>query len=83
MMTQGVASHLSEAQINPIQINDLLARHLAGDFGDLPSEDRAENKRAIRDGNRILSAYQLGSARVWIITESDRSATTVLFPEEY
>ncbi|MCA9983710.1 MAG: hypothetical protein KDE59_05430, partial [Anaerolineales bacterium] len=65
-----------------------LARHLSGDWGCLDAFDRQQNNQAIREGLRILSAYDVpvpGSetARIWIITEVDRSATTVLLPEEY
>ena len=59
-------------------------RHLNGDWGDLDQEDKLANERALRDGERILSAYNLPSGeRIWIITEWDRSATTILLPEEY
>ena len=63
----------------------LLARHAVGDWGDVGPEDWQANERAVRDGDRVLSAYQVGEdgERVWVITEWDRSATTVLRPEEY
>lgn len=63
----------------------LLARHVTGDWGELDAEDRAANDRAAQSGeDRILSAYDLASgARIWIITEWDRSVTTLLLPEEY
>lgn len=61
-----------------------LARHLHGDWGDLSDEDKAENELSLKKGYRLLSAYQLGpDTRIWIITERDRSATTILLPEEY
>jgi len=61
-----------------------LERHAAGDWGDLCEEDRQENERALREGDRLFSAYQEeGLRKIWIITEWDRSATTILFPEEY
>lgn len=59
-----------------------LARHVTGDWGD--ADDRLENERSIQNGYRLLSAYLLGDGtRIWIITEADRSATTILLPEEY
>jgi hypothetical protein len=63
----------------------LLARHVTGDWGELDKEDRAANDRAWESGeDRILSAYNLpGDWRIWIITEWDRSVTTLLLPEEY
>lgn len=68
---------------NRASVIDLLARHVRGDWGDLEAEDIAANNAAVADGDRLLSAYQLARGRVWVITESDRSATTVLLPEEY
>jgi hypothetical protein len=62
---------------------DLLARHATGDWGDLCAFDRRQNQIALRDGYRILSSYEVSTGRVWIITEADRSVTTILLPEEY
>lgn len=63
----------------------LLARHIHGDWGDLSAEDLASNELALLTGKRLLSSYDLpgGSGKVWIITEADRSVTTILLPEEY
>jgi hypothetical protein len=62
----------------------LLDRHSTGDWGDdLPAEDVKANEDAVKYGDRLLSAYTVGCERVWIITESDRSVTTLLLPEEY
>ena len=59
-------------------------RHATGDWGELDDEDRLANERALRDGSRLLSVYRTESGtRFWIITEADRSATTVLLPEDY
>ena len=60
-----------------------LARHATGDWGDLCAFDRRQNEIALRDGYRVLSSYPVGGERVWIITETDRSITTILLPEEY
>jgi len=61
-----------------------LQRHLAGDWGGVPPEDAATNEIALTDGDRVLSAYgPSGGGRVWVITEGDRSATTLLLPEDY
>lgn len=61
-----------------------LARHASGDWGDVCAEDARANVAALADGTRLLSAYHLADrTKVWIITEADRSATTVLLPEEY
>ena len=72
------------AQITQSQITSALARHVAGDWGDLGAEDKQVNDQAVRDGTRILSAYQAANGtKFWISTEADRSATTVLLPEDY
>lgn len=60
-----------------------LARHAAGDWGELCEADRRENVLSLEHGWRVLSSYPVGDAKVWVITEADRSATTLLLPEEY
>ncbi|HZB08250.1 MAG TPA: hypothetical protein VE525_03945 [Rubrobacter sp.] len=62
---------------------DLLVRHATGDWGDLCAFDRHQNQIALRDGYRVLSSYEVPAGRVWIITEANRSVTTILLPEEY
>jgi hypothetical protein len=63
---------------------EFLCRHAAGDWGELCDEDKAENELSIKAGFRILSAYRTSlDEKIWIITEADRSATTVLLPAEY
>ena len=74
----------AESTVTESLAASLLARHVAGDWGDVDAEDRAANERALKDGSRLLSAYELPTGeRVWIITEADRSATTLLLPHEY
>lgn len=66
------------------EIVDALMRHASGDWGDLDPEDKQANDDAILHGGRILSAYTSSDGiRFWIITEADRSMTTILLPEEY
>jgi hypothetical protein len=62
---------------------EYLARHAAGDWGELCAFDRRQNEIAMREGYRVLSSYEVPQGRVWVITEADRSVTTVLLPEEY
>ena len=63
---------------------DLLQRHQRGDWGSVPIEDAEENRNSIETGCRILSSYFLNATeRLWIITEADRSVTTLLLPDEY
>jgi hypothetical protein len=79
--TPGALLALSEAGQTP---QEFLDRHVAGDWGELDEEDRQENELSVAEGFRILSAYRLrDDARIWVITEADRSATTLLLPEEY
>jgi hypothetical protein len=58
-------------------------RHLVGDFGDLDEHDCSMNERAIRHGSQVLSSYQHEGIKFWIITDPDRTRTTVLLPSEY
>jgi hypothetical protein len=60
-----------------------LHRHASGDWGDLPAEDTLANELALGRQERLFSAYGSGRHRFWIITEADRSVTTVLLPEDY
>jgi hypothetical protein len=61
-----------------------LERHLAGDWGGVCDEDRVANELALQHGERLFSVYKKeGEPKIWIITEWDRSVTTVLFPDEY
>jgi hypothetical protein len=79
--TPGAITALARAGETPLPY---LVRHSAGDWGELDREDKAENESAVKDGLRILSAYLLADGtRIWVITEADRSATTILLPEEY
>ena len=59
-------------------------RHVSGDWGDICAEDRQSNADALQYGYRLMSVYELSKTeRLWIITEADRSSTTLLLPEEY
>ncbi len=61
-----------------------MRRHVTGDWGEVCEEDRQENEFSLKNGFRLLSAYRLRTGtKLWIITEADRSATTILLPEEY
>jgi hypothetical protein len=81
LMTPGASEALLTAQHVP---PEFLLRHKHGDWGNLEPEDRRENERALRQGSRLLSAYQTRTReRLWVITEWDRSATTLLLPHEY
>ena len=65
-------------------VNDLLRRHQAGDWGEIGDEDRQQNEQALDDEGRLMSVYTLTTGvAVWVITEADRSVTTVLLPDDY
>ncbi|KKN39327.1 hypothetical protein LCGC14_0744320 [marine sediment metagenome] len=65
-------------------LGDLLRRHASGDWGDLSPDDRKANEEALKNGDRLLSAYHLLSGvKLWVITEADRSSTCILLPDEY
>ena len=79
--TPGALRALEQAGQLPTEFLD---RHVNGDWGDVPEEDKQENEFSVAHGLRILSAYTTsGGEKIWIITEADRSYTTLLLPREY
>ena len=81
---QTVITSNAQGQLEPDDVLTALRRHAAGDWGDVDEHDRKENELSLREGFRLLSVYSdRNSTKFWIITEADRSATTVLLPEDY
>ncbi len=79
VITRGALAELAHADVQ-----QGIARHVNGDWGDLCEQDKHVNDNALKYGARLLSAYHTTTGvKFWIITEADRSATTVLLPEEY
>lgn len=79
--TPAALTLLKDAQVEPVT---LLGRHVTGDWGELDPEDARANEAALADEARVLSSYPVkGSEKVWIITEADRSVTTILTPHDY
>ena len=79
--TPGALAALEEAGESP---GTLLKRHVTGDWGEVDEHDRQENEFSVAHGFRLLSAYTVtNGTKLWIITEADRSATTILLPSEY
>jgi hypothetical protein len=79
--TPGALAALQSTGQSPVLF---LQRHAQGDWGELDQEDVQENEFSLTHGLRLLSAYSLADGtRIWIITEADRSATTILLPSEY
>ena len=84
VMTRGVCDLMEENLKFAKHVQLSMQRHLTGDWGELCDEDRVTNEQALQEGERLFSAYERdGVPKVWIITEWDRSVTTVLFPDEY
>ncbi len=82
----------AKAAVSQEAIAVMLKRHASGDFGALDEEDLAVNRDAVKHGQRVLSAYAIDAAKpckgfgancIWVITERDRSVTTILLPDEY
>ena len=82
VLTEGALDAFVSAHLSPTLY---LLRHMRGDWGELGDDDIATNNRAAREGVRVLSAYTLPQTgqRIWLITEWDRSVTTILLPSEY
>ncbi|MBY0522809.1 MAG: hypothetical protein K2R98_05405 [Gemmataceae bacterium] len=81
LVTPGALEALQASRQSPWVF---LTRHIQGDYGDLDAEDKALNALAVQDGSRLLSAYTTSKGtKLWLITEADRSATTILLPDEY
>jgi len=81
VITQGALAAFEATGEEPMLF---VLRHVQGDWGELSAEDVQANETALLSGLRLLSAYTLkDQTRIWIITEADRSLTTILLPEEY
>jgi hypothetical protein len=81
VMTPGAKEALEESNQMPIEF---IKRHQSGDWGIVGKEDAQENELSVKEGFRILSAYKTNNdVKIWIITEADRSSTTLLLPSEY
>jgi hypothetical protein len=79
--TPGALQAMAESGEDPLTF---VVRHQSGDWGEVPAEDAQENEFSLQHGFRLLSAYTLTTGvKIWLITEADRSATTILRPEEY
>ena len=84
VMTRGVSDEIAENILFSKFVLGSLKRHAQCDWGDLNKEDTASNNSALKTGGRLFSAYiKEELKKIWIITEWDRSVTTILFPDEY
>jgi len=79
-----VATPNALTRIAQADLSAAIERHMAGDWGDVAEDDHAENELSLKRGLRLLSVYHtVTGVKFWIITEADRSTTTVLMPEDY
>jgi hypothetical protein len=79
--TPGALQLLEQTKRSPVEF---LSRHFRGDWGDLCQEDKTENELSLKYGFRIISSYQVSeNEKLWVISEADRSVTTLLLPAEY
>lgn len=82
--TRGIAIEIEEGHITGYDLRRLLLKHQNGSWGDLCVDDKKANDFAVTSGERVMSSYTVeGIGKVWIITEWDRSVTTILLSEEY
>ena len=82
--TEGIDALISDDRDFMAFVNDALNRHCSGDWGNVSEEDKKANSLALKEGGRLMSAYSFPPMpKIWIITEADRSRTTVLLPREY
>ena len=81
--TRGIADQIEKSVQFRTDVICALQRYAKHDWGDLCEEDRALNDAAAAGAERVLAAYPSSLGKIWIITEWDRSATTILFPSEY
>lgn len=83
VVTRGVNEKLMESKPFAKFVAHSFCRHCNGDWGELCEEDKETNEYALKHGERLLSRYENGDLSIYIITEWDRSVTTILFPHEY
>lgn len=81
VVTPNALRLLEQHGISPLT---LLKRHVTGDWGDVPADDARANQHALKPGCRLFSSYRIATdATIWLITEADRSVTTLLLPSDY
>ena len=80
LATPAARDELSQLNYSPL---DLLRKHMSGDWSEMAIEDQQSNREAITEGSRVFSAYTIQGTKFWVITETDRSSTTILLPSEY
>ncbi len=82
-MSRGIADTISRNEKFSKEVLDCFNKYIMGCWGNLVEEDIKANDMAIKNGDRILEAYNISQGKIYIITEADRSSTTILFANEY
>jgi hypothetical protein len=82
-MAHGIHLRIIESTQFAKFVQQSLTRHATRDWGEVCPDDWKQNDLSLEQGFRIFSAYHNGTEKIWIITEADRSTTTILFPDEY
>jgi len=83
-MTAGVDNRMTQEEEFETFVLECIKKHAIGDWGLLDDHDKKENELSLKEGFRLLSSYKYkNGTKIWIITEADRSSTTILFPDEY
>ena len=83
VMTRALHDKMNSDIDFAIGVLDSMEKYRSCDWGDVSESDQAENEHALKEGERIFALYNIGSDKIYIITEWDRSVTTILFPYEY
>ena len=82
VITNGINDKLESVRFSK-ELKVALHRFNCGDWGEMEQEDIDANNEALRTGERLFAVYKTSEGKIWIITEADRSVTTILFPDEY
>ncbi len=83
-MTANIQHLITEEKLNPRDITRIMYRHVTGDWSEMDADDAKLNVEAVKTGeDRIFSSYTVNGIKLWVITEHDRSVTTVLLPTDY
>lgn len=80
---QTVITRNAADRLNPADVHRCIGRHQQGDWGELCAQDVAQNERSLQEGRLVSVYHDLAGVKFYIITEADRSVTTVLLPEDY
>ena len=83
VVTRQINNDIADSSKFAKEVHESLMKYIRCDWGDTHEADKPLNDEAVKNGDRILAAYKTSKGKIWIITEWDRSATTILYPDEY